>query len=380
MEKKGRVLVAMSGGIDSSVAAVLLHEQGYEVIGMTMKTWDYASSGGDKKETGCCSLDSINDARHIAVSLGFPHYILDIREEFGDSVIDYFTNEYIEGRTPNPCVMCNTHIKWDALLRRADQLGCEFIATGHYAQIREENGRHIISKGVDVLKDQSYVLWGVSQESLARTILPLGHLTKARIREMATERGFVDLVNKSESYEICFVPDNDYRGFLKRRVPELEEQVKGGNFIDTEGKIIGKHEGYPFYTVGQRKGLGKAFGYPAFVIEIRKESNEVVIGKVEDLNRTGMWVGQLNLQKYDSIPTEGIETITKVRYKDAGTAGHVEQVGNRIKVDFAFDVSGIAPGQAAVFYEGDDVVGGGWILKSYHKGSVFENIQSFQTT
>ncbi|MHA8073023.1 tRNA 2-thiouridine(34) synthase MnmA [Aquirufa sp. HETE-40SA] len=380
MEKKGRVLVAMSGGIDSSVAAVLLHEQGYEVIGMTMKTWDYASSGGDKKETGCCSLDSINDARHIAVSLGFPHYILDIREEFGDSVIDYFTNEYIEGRTPNPCVMCNTHIKWDALLRRADQLGCEFIATGHYAQIRQENGRHIISKGVDILKDQSYVLWGVSQESLARTILPLGHLTKARIREMATERGFVDLVNKSESYEICFVPDNDYRGFLKRRVPELEQQVKGGNFIDTEGKIIGKHEGYPFYTVGQRKGLGKAFGYPAFVIEIRKETNEVVIGKVEDLNRTGMWVGQLNLQKYSEIPAEGIETVTKVRYKDAGTAGHVEQVGNRIKVDFAFDVSGIAPGQAAVFYEGDDVVGGGWILKSYHKGSVFENIQSFQTT
>lgn len=380
MDKKGRVLVAMSGGIDSSVAAVLLHEQGYEVIGMTMKTWDYASAGGDKKETGCCSLDSINDARHIAVSLGFPHYILDIREEFGDSVIDYFTNEYVEGRTPNPCVMCNTHIKWDALLRRADQLGCEFIATGHYAQIRQENGRHIISKGVDALKDQSYVLWGVSQESLARTILPLGHLTKARIREMATERGFVDLVNKSESYEICFVPDNDYRGFLKRRIPELEDQVKGGNFIDLAGNIIGKHEGYPFYTVGQRKGLGKAFGYPAFVIEIRKETNEVVIGKVEDLNRTGMWVGQLNLQKYAEIPAEGIETVTKVRYKYAGTAGHIEQVGEKMKVDFAFDVSGIAPGQAAVFYEGDDVVGGGWILKSYLKGSVFENVQSFQTT
>ena len=380
MDKKGRVLVAMSGGIDSSVAAVLLHEQGYEVIGMTMKTWDYASAGGDKKETGCCSLDSINDARHIAVSLGFPHYILDIREEFGDSVIDYFTNEYVEGRTPNPCVMCNTHIKWDALLRRADQLGCEFIATGHYAQIRQENGRHIISKGVDALKDQSYVLWGVSQESLARTILPLGHLTKARIREMATERGFVDLVNKSESYEICFVPDNDYRGFLKRRIPELEDQVKGGNFIDLGGNIIGKHEGYPFYTVGQRKGLGKAFGYPAFVIEIRKETNEVVIGKVEDLNRTGMWVGQLNLQKYAEIPAEGIETVTKVRYKDAGTAGHIEQVGEKMKVDFAFDVSGIAPGQAAVFYEGDDVLGGGWILKSYLKGSVFENVQSFQTT
>ena len=378
METKGRVLVAMSGGIDSSVAAVLLHEQGYEVIGMTMKTWDYASSGGTKKETGCCSLDSINDARHIAVSLGFPHYILDIREEFGDSVIDYFTNEYVEGRTPNPCVMCNTHIKWDALLKRADQLGCEFIATGHYAQIREENNRFIISKGVDALKDQSYVLWGVSQSSLARTILPLGHLTKAKIREMATERGFVDLVNKSESYEICFVPDNDYRGFLKRRIPELEEQVKGGNFIDTEGKIIGIHEGYPFYTVGQRKGLGKAFGYPAFVTEIRKETNEVVIGKLEDLNRTGMYVGQLNLQKYDSIPAEGLETVTKVRNKDAGTAAFIEGLNGKIKVEFHEDVSGIAPGQAAVFYEGDDVVGGGCILKSFQKGSVFENVQSFQ--
>ena len=377
METKGRVLVAMSGGIDSSVAAVLLHEQGYEVIGMTMKTWDYASSGGTKKETGCCSLDSINDARHIAVSLGFPHYILDIREEFGDSVIDYFTHEYVEGRTPNPCVMCNTHIKWDALLKRADQLGCEFIATGHYAQIREENNRFIISKGVDALKDQSYVLWGVSQSSLARTILPLGHLTKAKIREMATERGFVDLVNKSESYEICFVPDNDYRGFLKRRIPELEEQVKGGNFIDTEGNIIGIHEGYPFYTVGQRKGLGKAFGYPAFVTEIKKETNEVVIGKLEDLNRTGMYVGQLNLQKYDSIPAEGLETVTKVRYKDAGTAAFIEGLDGKIKVEFHEDVSGIAPGQAAVFYEGDDVVGGGWILKSFQKGSVFEYVKSF---
>lgn len=378
MESKGRVLVAMSGGIDSSVAAVLLHEEGYEVIGMTMKTWDYASSGGSKKETGCCSLDSINDARHIAVSLGFPHYILDIREEFGDAVIDYFTSEYIEGRTPNPCVMCNTHIKWDALLHRADELGCEFIATGHYAQIRKEKNRYIISKGVDALKDQSYVLWGVSQSSLARTILPLGHLTKTRIREMATERGFLDLVNKSESYEICFVPDNDYRGFLKRRMPDLGKRVNGGNFIDTGGNIIGKHEGYPFYTIGQRKGLGKAFGFPAFVTEIRKETNEVVIGKLEDLNRTGMYVGQLNLQKYETIPVGGLDTFTKVRYKDAGTSGFIEQMGDKIKVDFLENVSGIAPGQAAVFYEGNDVIGGGWILKSYQKGSVLENILSFK--
>ncbi|MBP6094575.1 MAG: tRNA 2-thiouridine(34) synthase MnmA, partial [Cytophagaceae bacterium] len=227
-------------------------------------------------------------------------------------------------------------------------------------------------------KDQSYVLWGVSQSSLARTILPLGGLTKARIREMATERGFVDLVNKSESYEICFVPDNDYRGFLKRRLPELEAEVAGGNFVDVAGKVIGKHEGYPFYTVGQRKGLGKAFGFPAYVIEIRKETNEVVIGQIEDLNRTGMWVGQLNMQKYAEIPEAGLETITKVRYKDAGTDAIIHQFADKIKVDFHDAVSGIAPGQAAVFYEGNDVVGGGWILKSYQQGSVFENYQSFE--
>lgn len=364
MSKHGRILVAMSGGIDSSVAAVMLHEEGYEVVGMTMKTWDYASSGGTKKETGCCSLDSINDARNVAVSLGFPHYILDIRNEFGDAVIDYFTGEYIEGRTPNPCVMCNTHIKWDALLRRADKLDCEFIATGHYANIREENSRHIISKGADTWKDQSYVLWGVSQESLARTKLPLGHLTKTKIREMATERGFMDLVNKSESYEICFVPDNDYRGFIKRRVEGLEERVKGGNFLDTDGKILGKHEGYPFYTIGQRKGLGIALGYPAFVTEIRKETNEVVLGRDKDLERDGMVVGQLNLSKYASIDNP-IETITKVRYKDAGTPATIWQEGNKIKAHFHEAVSGIAPGQAAVFYEGDDVVGGGWIMKSF---------------
>lgn len=364
MSKHGRILVAMSGGIDSSVAAVMLHEQGYEVVGMTMKTWDYASSGGTKKETGCCSLDSINDARNIAVELGFPHYILDIREEFGDYVINHFTGEYLEGRTPNPCVMCNTHIKWDSLLRRADKLDCEFIATGHYANIREENSRFVISKGVDTWKDQSYVLWGVSQESLSRTKLPLGHLTKNTIREMAKERGFMDLVNKSESYEICFVPDNDYRGFLKRRVEGLEDQVRGGNFVDTTGKVLGKHEGYPFYTIGQRKGLGIALGYPAFVTEIRKETNEVVLGRDKDLERDGMWVGQLNLSKYASIP-DTLETITKVRYKDQGTPAKIIQEGEKIRVDFHQPVSGIAPGQAAVFYEGEDVVGGGWITKSF---------------
>jgi len=363
----------MSGGIDSSLAAVLLHEQGYEVIGMTMKTWDYASSGGTKKETGCCSLDSINDARNIAVNLGFPHYILDIRSEFGDYVIDHFTGEYIEGRTPNPCVLCNTHIKWDALLQRADRLDCEAIATGHYANIREEAGRHVISKGIDNLKDQSYVLWGVSQESLSRTKLPLGHLRKSEIREMAKERGFIELVTKSESYEICFVPDNDYRGFLKRRVPGLEAEVAGGNFVmEGTGKILGKHQGYPFYTIGQRKGLGMAFGQPMFVTEIRKETNEVVLGVDKDLFRDGMIVSKLNLQKYASIEAP-LETITKVRYKDPGTAATISQQGDKVEVLFEEGVSAIAPGQAAVFYEGDDVIGGGWIMKSFRQSQAQES-------
>lgn len=365
---KGRVLVAMSGGIDSSVAAVLLHEQGYEVIGMTMKTWDYATSGGSKKETGCCSLDSINDARNIAVNLGFPHYIIDIRDEFGDYVIDHFTNEYLAGRTPNPCVLCNTHIKWDALLRRADKLGCDFIATGHYAQIREENGRFVISKGLDGYKDQSYALWGISQESLSRTMFPLGKLKKTEIRDMALERGFHELVTKSESYEICFVPDNDYRGFLKRRVDGLVDQVKGGEFVLENGTVVGTHEGYPFYTVGQRKGLGVALGYPVYVTEIQKDKNRVVLGTFDELSRDGMYVKQLTLQKYASLPPgERLDTVTKVRYNDEGTPAVIEQAGDTMKVFFGKGVSAIAPGQAAVFYEGEDVIGGGWIQSSFHQ-------------
>ncbi len=365
MSKRGRVLVAMSGGIDSSVAAVMLHEQGYEVIGMTMKTWDYASSGSSKKETGCCSLDSINDARNIAVSLGFPHYILDIREEFGDYVINHFTDEYIAGRTPNPCVLCNTHIKWDALLRRADKLDCEFIATGHYANIRQENGRQVISKGIDENKDQSYALWGISQQSLSRTMYPLGHLRKTEIKDFAKERGFIDLVNKSESYEICFVPDNDYRGFLKRRVPGLEEEVKGGDFVLTDGTVVGKHEGYPFYTIGQRKGLGIAMGYPIFVTEIQKEKNRVVLGKLDELSKDAMWVHKLNMVKYADLQNKTYETVTKVRYNDDGTPATINQIGDGMKVLFKEGVFAIAPGQAAVFYEGNDVIGGGWIMSSF---------------
>ncbi|HEY0610389.1 MAG TPA: tRNA 2-thiouridine(34) synthase MnmA, partial [Chitinophaga sp.] len=279
MSRHGKVLVAMSGGIDSTVTALMLHEQGYEVVGITMKTWDYASAGSSKKETGCCNLDSFNDARAAAVHHGFPHFVLDIRDEFGDFVINNFVEEYMAGRTPNPCVLCNTHIKWRALLKRADAMDCAFIATGHYGQIREHNGRHVISKGIDDLKDQSYVLWGLQQDVLARTLLPLGKYRKTEIRQMAFDFGYPELAKKAESYEICFVPDNDYRGFLKRRVNGLEESVNGGNFVLKDGTIVGHHKGYPFYTIGQRKGLDIALGRPVYVTGIIPETNTVVLGE-----------------------------------------------------------------------------------------------------
>jgi tRNA-specific 2-thiouridylase len=303
------------------------------------------------------------------VNLGFPHYILDIREEFGDYVIDHFTAEYLNGRTPNPCVLCNTHIKGEALLRRADQLDCEFMATGHYANVRHQDGRYVISKGKDQLKDQSYALWGISQKNLGRTRYPLGSLTKTEIREMAADRGFVELISKPESYEICFVPDNDYRGFLKRRVNGLEQQVSGGVFVLEDGTVVGEHEGFPFYTVGQRKGLGVALGYPVYVTEIQKDKNKIVLGTFDELARDGMYVHQLNMVKYADIEGARLDAVTKVRYNDAGTPSVIEQAGDTMKVFFGSGVHAIAPGQAAVFYEEDDVIGGGWIASSFNQSS-----------
>lgn len=364
MSKKGRILVAMSGGIDSSVAAMLLHEQGYEVIGLTMKTWDYTGSGSSKKETGCCSLDSINDARTIAVEKGFPHYILDIRSEFGDFVINNFVDEYLAGRTPNPCVLCNTHIKWEALMKRADMLDCEFIATGHYANVRKENGRYTVSKGRDINKDQSYVLWGLSQKNLARTFFPVGGFTKPEIRQMAFEMGFHELSKKSESYEICFVPDNDYRTFLKHRKPSIVSELDGGTFVNVQGEIIGKHHGYPFYTIGQRKGLEIAFGKPMFVKEIVPETNTVILGEYDDLKKKVMQVRGLNLIKYAQLENE-MEVTTKIRYKDKGALSSIEQTNDsNATVSFYEEVHAVAPGQSAVFYEGNDVVGGGFINRN----------------
>ncbi|MBX2846557.1 MAG: tRNA 2-thiouridine(34) synthase MnmA [Saprospiraceae bacterium] len=364
---KGKVLVAMSGGIDSTVTAIMLHKQGYEVIGITMKTWDYATSGGSKKETGCCSLDSINDARAIAVELGFPHYIVDIRPEFGGAVINNFIEEYLAGRTPNPCVLCNTHIKWEALLKRADDMGCEFIATGHYAKhnYSAEHDRYFVTAAVDQRKDQSYVLWGLSQESLKRSIFPLGPFEKSEIRQMAHDWGYEEIAKKAESFEICFVPDNDYRGFLKRNVDGLQEEVAGGTFVDVEGNILGQHEGYPFFTIGQRKGLGLAFGEPMYVTEIRPETNTVVLGKEKELVRKGMYVHNVTLQKIGEIE-DGMEALVKVRYKDKGAMAKLYKEDSMVRVEFYTDVKGIAPGQSAVFYDGDDVLGGGNIHSSFH--------------
>jgi len=364
MKGKGKVLVAMSGGVDSSVAAAYLKEQGYEVVGITMKTWDYtqavAKSG---KEVGCCSLESMNDARSVAIKMDFPHFIVDIRQEFGDWVIDRFVGDYLNGLTPNPCVLCNTHIKWAALLRRADDLECDFIATGHYAQIRHDStlDRYVVSKGVDEKKDQSYVLWGLPQEHLARSIFPLGEFTKTKIREMASEYGLDEVANKPDSYEICFVPDNNYRGFLKKRVPDLEESVAGGSFVLKDGSKIGEHEGYPFFTIGQRRGLGTTFGEPMYVTEIDAETNTVTLGPKDDLMKHKLVAHSVNMIKYASLEAE-LTGQGKIRSMDPGAPCLAWQDENSdLHVSFGTLRKAITPGQAVVVYEGDDVVGGGWI-------------------
>jgi len=342
----------MSGGIDSTVSAMLLKEAGAVPIGVTMKTWDYASSGVDiahNKSTGCCSLDDINDAREICVDHDIPHYIHDIRTDFNDSVINNFIDEYMNGRTPNPCILCNTHIKWGALLKIADQLNCDYIATGHYAIIRKEDDRYILSSGLDATKDQSYVLWGLTQEVLARTIFPVGGYEKTAIRQMALDRGYEALSKKGESYEICFIPDNNYRAFLSRK-----REITKGEFIDKWGKVIGYHDGFPYFTVGQRKGLGLGSVldnlFPHYVVDINPKTNQVTLGFEKDLMRQSMIVKKVNTIKVDYDALDGMEVLANVRYRGKTTLGKITCLGDEsVRIDFNHQVRTITAGQSSVF-------------------------------
>jgi len=359
---KGKVLLCMSGGIDSSVAALLLIDQGYEVHGLTYRPFDAVSPACMEKQTGCCSVDAIFEAKALATELGMEHTVFDLRSEFEQSVIQNFIDEYLSGRTPNPCVLCNRVIKWGEVIRKADELGCTYIATGHYAQIGEQNGRYFLIKGIDEKKDQTYFLWQLSQDDLKRTIFPLGGLTKTDVRRIAREKGHIHIAHKRESQEICFIPDNDYRRFIRERVPDLSDSIGEGNFVDRNGKILGRHQGFPFYTIGQRKGLVIALGHPAYVIDIVAETNTVVLGERSELDKKELWVEAVNLMKYPELEGER-EVITKIRYNNKGTLSRITQHGERIKVEFYENTWAVTPGQSAVFYEDGHLVGGGIICR-----------------
>ena len=358
-----RVLLGMSGGIDSSVSAMLLKEKGFSIIGMTFRSYDTISKACMEKETGCCSVNSIFEAKNLANDFGFPHYILDSRDLFESTVIADFISQYMTGFTPNPCVLCNKIIKWGKMLEECDKHNCDFIATGHYAQIACENGRYFLKKAADKSKDQSYFLWTLTQDNLKRTIFPLGAITKPQVRDIARQNNYRKLAEKRESQEICFIPNDDYRSFLREKVPNINQKISEGNFVDINGKILGKHKGFPFYTIGQRKGLEIALGYPAYVLNINANTNTITLGKREDLLRHELWIGNINLMKYQNLAPD-IDFTCKIRYNNDGEKCKVQQVGDRIKIEFKNPVSAITPGQSAVIYEGDDMVAGGIILQN----------------
>ena len=361
---KPKVLLGMSGGIDSTVSAMLLLEQGYEVVGVTFRTFDSMKESCLAKEKGCCTIESIMEAKHNAERMGFEHHIVDFREPFRQCVIQNFIDEYMAGRTPNPCVICNSSIKWGELMRVADEMHCDFIATGHYARIAERDGHLFLRTAADIHKDQTYFLWRLTEEQLRRTIFPLGDLTKEQVREIAREHGYEKLAVKRESQEICFIPDDDYRAFLRANVPDYEERVHAGEYVDAQGHVIGQHEGYVNYTIGQRKGLGIALGQRAFVTHIDPAANRVTLGTYDDLYATELRFQSpiTNLQS----PISNSPIMAKVRYRSQAVevTNYQSPITNKKTGSLFFrePVWGITPGQSVVLYQDDLVIGGGIII------------------
>jgi len=360
-----RVLVGMSGGVDSSVAAALLIEQGYEVTGVTLRLWA-EDNESERREGGCCSLDDIDDARRVCHRLGIRHLVLNMKEQFKTRVVDYFINEYITGRTPNPCIACNRHIKFDEMLRRAKLLEYDYIATGHYAQISLQNGRYQLHRAAHPEKDQSYALYTLTQAQLPHLLLPLGEYSKERVRLTAKEKELA-VFSKPDSQEICFVPDNNYARFLERSGAVLPGQ---GDFIDRDGNILGRHNGYWRYTYGQRKGLGVTFGKPMFVTGINPRSNTVTLGESGEEYRSRFDVSGINYIAFEP-PREPFKCAVKLRYSAIPAACTVyPQVGNRAVVELNKPGRAVTPGQAAVFYDGGRVLCGGTIESPCHCGDI----------
>lgn len=357
---KKRVVVGMSGGVDSSVAAYLLKNQGYEVIGVTMQIWQDEAPFAVQAEGGCCGLSAVEDARRVAEQLDIPHYVMNFKQEFKKQVIDYFVEEYLMGHTPNPCIACNRYVKWEALLKRSLEIGADYIATGHYARIiRLPEGRLTIRNSVTAAKDQTYALYSLTQEQLARTLMPVGEYTKDQIREIAREQKLA-VADKPDSQEICFVPDDDYAGFIDR---EAGDRVPGpGNFVDCSGKVLGRHKGITHYTVGQRRGLELPMGERVFVTKIRPETGEVVIGSNQDVFSSELVCDRVNYMAIEDLSAP-LQVRAKIRYNHGGEECVIGKLPDgKVRCRFVRPVRAVTPGQAVVFYRDDYVLGGGTIL------------------